>query len=321
MAIESSSAVPTTAPAQVPDPTGGEGAPSSRADALPAATRMDRLDLRVADLPAMLRFYVDGIGLFPLAEENGAVVLGLGSAPVISLTHSPDLRPSSRRGAGLFHTAILFDDEPALAAAMLSMMRQFPQHYTGSADHLVSQAFYFEDPEGNGVELYADRPRSQWQWNGGHVKMATLPLDVVDFVRRHLTPQGAALLDDEGVGALNLPGTLGHVHLQVGDVASARAFYVDALGFDETSVYGDQALFVSAGGYHHHMAMNTWNSRGAGPRAKTLGLGQVEILVPSLEDVERVRERVTDHGIATQFDGARLALRDPWENEIALMAG
>ena len=279
---------------------------------------MGRLDLRVADLPAMLRFYVDGIGLFPIAEENGGVVLGLGSTPVVTLTHSPDLRPASRGSAGLFHTAIVFDDEAALAAAMLSMLRQYPQHYTGAADHLVSQAFYFDDPGGNGVELYVDRPRSSWQWDGGRVRMATLPIDVAGFVQRHLTPQGAALLDDEGVGALNLPGSLGHVHLQVGDVASARAFYVDALGFDETAAYGDQALFVSAGGYHHHMAMNTWNSAGAGLRAKTLGLGQVDILVPSPAELERVRERLAGHGITSQFDGDRLAIRDPWGNAIAL---
>lgn len=290
-------------------------------DLLAPETRMGRLALKVADLPTMIDFYVNGVGLFPLAEEDGGVVLGLGSTPIITLTHSPDLRPASRRSAGLFHTAILFDDEAALAAAMLSMMQKYRQHYTGAGDHLVSQAFYFNDPEGNGVELYADRPRSEWQWDGGRVRMATLPIDVVGFIQRHLTPQAAALLDDDGVGALNLPGSLGHVHLQVGDVASAREFYVNALGFAETAMYGDQALFVSAGGYHHHMAMNTWNSLGSGTRASTLGLGQVDIVVPTLEEIERTKERLAGHGISSGFDGATLTTRDPWGNEIALATG
>ena len=115
--------------------------------------------------------------------------------------------------------------------------------------------------------------------------------------------------------------SLGHVHLQVGDVETARQFYVNSLGFDETTALGDQALFVSAGGYHHHMAMNVWNSRGAGPRAKTLGMGVVDILVPTTDELDRTRDRLVTSGHQTTFDGQTLGVLDPWHNEIRLSVG
>ena len=146
-----------------------------------------------------------------------------------------------------------------------------PARFTGSADHLVSQAFYFTDPEGNGIELYWDRARTDWSWTHGQVEMATLYLDPNTFLGDHLTEEAAS-----GATAGDA-ASVGHVHLSVGDVATARAFYVDALGFDETATLGNQAVFVSAGGYHHHMAMNVWNSRGAGPRMPALGLGRVDL--------------------------------------------
>ena len=129
----------------------------------------------------------------------------------------------------------------------------------------MSKAFYFTDPEGNGVELYWDRDRTAWSWVHGSVEMATLYLDPNEFLQQNLTENAAT---DPVIGGARV----GHVHLQVGDVQTAREFYVDRLGFEATAAFGDSALFVSAGGYHHHMAMNTWNSRGAGPRRLALGL-------------------------------------------------
>ena len=178
----------------------------------------------------------------------------------------------------------------------------------------MSEAFYFTDPEGNGVELYRDRPRDQWTWVGGQVQMDTLHIDPVAFVNRELG----------GLDPATLPPTvasLGHVHLQVGDVDSARDFYVDALGFDETFAMPGSALFVSAGGYHHHMAMNVWNSRGAGPRSRTLGLGVVDILVPTLDELGRTGERLRHKGFRPDFDGRTLSVLDPWSNEIRLAVG
>lgn len=283
---------------------------------LPDATRMGVVDLKVSNLPEVLAFYTEGVGLEPMAEAGGVITLGLAGAPVLTLTHSPELRLPSRRDAGLFHTAILFPSGRDLARSMYSTMRRYQHLYQGAGDHIVSEAFYFSDPEGNGVELYVDRPRDTWTWNDGRVTMDTLALDAAQFLRTHLDP------DDLGTGApTGLAGTVGHVHLQVGDVETARRFYVDALGFDETHGYPGSALFVSAGGYHHHMAMNTWNSRGAGPRHSTLGLGRVDIVLPGADDVETVRSRLTERGIRSDHDGAALLVRDPWENLIRLSVG
>ena len=173
---------------------------------------------------------------------------------------------------------MLFDSAETLATAVYSVATKYPNQFTGSSDHLVSEAFYFNDPEGNGVELYVDRDRSKWSWVHGQVEMSTLFLDPNAYLREHLTEAGA---NAAATGAAVGDAIIGHVHLSVGDVESAREFYVDRLGFEQTTTYGSQALFVSAGGYHHHMAMNTWNSRGAGRRQLALGLGKVEIVVPT----------------------------------------
>ncbi|WP_461108182.1 VOC family protein [Tessaracoccus terricola] len=277
-------------------------------DKLAAETTMDRLELRVRDMETMVKYYTEGVGLTPLRTEPGAAVLGLGGNEVLRLSEAKDLRPGRSGDAGLFHTAVLFDTPAALAKSMESMLTKVPQTYTGAGDHLVSRAFYFTDPEGNGVELYHDRPREEWKWNNGQVQMATLWLDPIDFVQTNYS-------DDE------LGGVLGHVHLQVGDVATARDFYVDTLGFDATAELGNSALFVSAGGYHHHMAMNVWNSAGAGPRLNTLGMGVVDIIVPTEDEVLAAKNRVEARGIETTFDGRSLSVLDPWRNELRLHVG
>jgi catechol 2,3-dioxygenase len=203
----------------------------------------------------------------------------------------------------------VFESQASLAAAIHSVATRAPGTFTGSADHLVSQAFYFTDPEGNGVELYWDRERTAWSWTHGQVEMATLYLDPNEFLRQHLTEQATA---QPNFGA----ASVGHVHLQVGDTASAREFYVNQLGFESTASLGNSALFVSAGGYHHHMAMNTWNSPGAGRRAPSLGLGRVEILVPGTDDLGALDERMAHYGVQTRHDGAALSFEDPWANAI-----
>lgn len=174
------------------------------------------------------------------------------------------------------------------------MFQAYPQTYVGHQETTSCPGYHFTDPEGNGVELYRDRPRDQWTWVGGQVQMDTLHIDPVAFVNRELG----------GLDPATLPPTvasLGHVHLQVGDVDSARDFYVDALGFDETFAMPGSALFVSAGGYHHHMAMNVWNSRGAGPRSRTLGLGVVDILVPTLDELGRTERTAPPQGLPSRF--------------------
>ena len=280
---------------------------------LAADTGMGAVTLRVGNLDAMTAYYRDGVQLEVLTAIGSTVVLGRGSTPVVILEHSPELKNASPKDAGLFHTAILFDSEEALAASVYSVAQAYSGTFTGSSDHLVSKAFYFTDPEGNGVELYWDRERSAWSWIHGSIEMATLHLDPNVFLQEHLSQQAveAPLIGGAQVG---------HVHLKVGDIPSAREFYVNQLGFDETATYGPQALFVSAGGYHHHMAMNTWNSAGAGPRGLALGLGQVDIQVPTTDDIGAITERLTHFGVAVHDDGKTVTLEDPWANVIKLTA-
>ncbi|MCI0157280.1 VOC family protein [Leifsonia shinshuensis] len=291
---------------------------------LPADSAMGAVTLRVADLDAMTAYYRDAVTLSVLAAESDRVILGRGSTPSVILEHAPALKHASPGEAGLFHTAILFDSQEALAAAVYSVARHAPGTFTGSADHLVSQAFYFTDPEGNGVELYWDRDRSQWSWTHGQVEMDTLYLDPNAYLREHLTDRGVALAEAATGTAGDDPrfgdAIVGHVHLSVGDVATARAFYVDRLGFEATASLGTSALFVSAGGYHHHMAMNTWNSRGAGARRLALGLGQVELRLPAADDLGALTERMRHYGVQTRDDGRSVTFDDPWANAVRVVA-
>ena len=280
---------------------------------LAADTSMGAVTLKVGNVDAMAKYYRDGVALEVLSEEAGSVTLGRGTTPVVILEHAPELKHASPRDAGLFHTAILFDTEAALAAAVYSVAQLYPNTFTGSSDHLVSKAFYFTDPEGNGVELYWDRDRSTWSWTHGTIEMGTLFLDPNAFLQENLTQEA---VDQPMIGG----ASVGHVHLQVGDVQSAHDFYVDKLGFEQTINYGGTALFVSAGGYHHHMAMNVWNSAGAGPRLPALGLGQIDITVPTTEDVASITERLKHFGVATRDDGQTVSFDDPWANLIRVSA-
>lgn len=284
--------------------------PTATPGAAPDGTRMDAVQLLVRDLDAMTAYYRWAVTLDVLDQSGPAVTLGRGGTPIVELRQARDLPSFDHGGAGLYHTAILFEDERRLAAAVLSMAQRAPQTFIGSADHLVSEAFYFTDPEGNGLELYHDRPSGQWNVGAdGRVDMTTLPLDPNRFLRQWFDPEPG----DAGVSAV-----VGHVHLQVGDIEQAKRFYVGVLGFDVTAELGGTALFVSAGGYHHHIGMNTWQSRGAGPRAASLGLGDVRILVPTRDDVESIEERLRGHGIAAVDDGRTLRVEDPWRTRLAI---
>lgn len=276
-------------------------------DILAAGTGMGTVTLKVADLDRMIGFYRDGVGLDLLAQDGDSAILGRPGRPSLILQVAPELKHAGEHEAGLYHTAFLFAEKADLAAAVYSVARKHPSSFTGSSDHFVSNAFYFNDPEGNGVELYWDTERKFWEWDGGSVRMGTVYLDPNLFLQENLTEAGAAKPCDGDAG-------IGHVHLKVGDIATAKKFYVDTLGFETTFEYGSQALFVSAGGYHHHVGMNTWHSSGAGTRTPALGLGQVSIEVPSKDDVGSLRERLAAASIQVADDGDELVFDDPWAN-------
>jgi catechol 2,3-dioxygenase len=278
-------------------------------DLLPADLAMGTVMLKVGDMKVMTDYYQRALGLEVVAEQDGGLYMGRLGRPLVHLAPAPGLNLPGRGEAGLFHTALLFEDQASLAATIATAAQYEPMSFTGSADHLVSEAFYFTDPEGNGVELYWDRPRSNWSWNGTDVVMDSLALPPQRYLEQHLTEE--SLEGQRGTAA-----GVGHVHLQVGDVQIARDFYVGTLGFEKTAGWHGQALFVSAGGYHHHMAMNVWNSRGAGPRKDTLGLGEVLIEVPSGDDVGALADRLKVAGVPAHHTGAELRFEDPWRNRL-----
>ncbi|MEJ1922709.1 VOC family protein [Microbacterium sp. KHB019] len=278
-------------------------------------TAMDAVTLRVGDLENMSSYYANALALDPIEERSRGTevhrVLGRGTTPMVRLIGTPNLPAVDPRQAGLFHTAFLFEDAPALAATVLRAAQDNRGHFTGSSDHLVSEAFYFTDPEGNGIELYVDRARDQWQYVNGELQMSTLHLDPNAYLQQHLDQR---TVDSVATQA----GTVGHVHLQVGDIDTARAFYVDTLGFETTVGSYPGALFASAGGYHHHVAMNTWNSAGAGPRAAQLGLGDVAITVPGREDLDALVARLKARGLQFADDGRAVTVTDPWNTQVTI---
>lgn len=182
------------------------------------------------------------------------------------------------------------------------MLQKYPGKFTGSADHLVSKAFYFDDPEGNGVELYWDRDRSEWSWVHGSIEMDTIFLDVNHFLQENLNNE-----------IINEDKKVGHVHLSVGAIPVAEEFYVKMLGFEKTLNWGGSALFVSAGGYHHHMAMNTWRSQGAGKRQLALGLGNIEIKLENKDQIAETKDRLNFHKLDLLTESDSVKVNDPWE--------
>ncbi|TFB98143.1 VOC family protein [Cryobacterium sp. HLT2-28] len=278
-------------------------------------TSMGAVTLRVGDLEGLSDYYSRAFAMEPLEERSTGRevhrVLGRGLTPLVRLIHTPDLPGGDPRQAGLFHTAFLFESPASLAATVYRAAQDSRSRFVGSSDHLVSEAFYFTDPEGNGVELYTDRDRDLWVRQGTEIQMDTRYLDPKAYLQRHLVQE----TPDE---VASLAGTVGHVHLQVGDLHTARAFYVDALGFDATQTRYTGALFVAAGGYHHHIAMNVWNSRGAGPRAATLGLGDVAVTVPGAADLESLMARLRARSIPFGNDGRSVTVTDPWGTHVTV---
>lgn len=185
---------------------------------------MGMVTLHVHDLPVLKRFYNEVLMLEVIRESDESVTLGHGSEPLVELHRSPDASYTNPTHAGLYHLAILYSSRQELAKTLLHIFTKWQGYFVGSADHLVSEAFYFTDPEGNGIELYFDKEKSLWQWEHGSVKMASLYIDPVSYIQTHHGKKDAKHLR-----------VMGHVHLKVGDIAEAKQFYVDVLGFDITA--------------------------------------------------------------------------------------
>lgn len=262
-----------------------------------------RVGLKVRDLPLMVGFYTEILGLEPVVGDAERIQLGIDGVPLVDLLHRPNLPPDDKREAGLFHTAFLLPSRADLGAWLRhSTRKNYP--LTGAADHSVSEAIYLDDPEGNGVEIYRDRPKAEWVWRDGRVEMPSVRLDL------------NALAADTQKGFPGAPGgtRIGHVHLRVGAVAQAQDFYSDALGLDVTRKRDDGAVFMSSGGYHHHIAANVWQSKGAG-RSDDERAGLSYVVLHATDDavIEATAARLKSHGVhSTLSPDGFLTVDDPW---------
>ena len=273
-----------------------------------APHRIDRVALTVHDLGAVSAFYARAIGLELFESAADHALLGLSGRVLLELRRDPAARRRSAREAGLFHTAFLLPNRADLGA-WLAHAQASGLRIEGAADHLVSEAIYLSDPEGNGIEIYADRPSAAWPKSNGMIEMTNAPLDAQGLLREGAAQVWAGF--PEG-------GSVGHVHLQVGALEPAEAFYGAFLGFDVTCRYPGGSFFGS-GGYHHQLAANVWNSRGAGERAYP-STGLAEVVIAARPDaLDALRGRLPA-GTASGDDPARLTLRDPWGTLIALEA-
>jgi catechol 2,3-dioxygenase len=280
------------------------------------ATTVGLLALSVSDLARSLRFYTDALGLTILQQDAAGAILGVEETPLLLLGERQGARPWPRERqsyTGLYHFAILVPTRKDLGR-WLHHWLELGLPLPGQGDHLVSEALYLSDPDENGIEIYRDRPRSEWQWDRGQVRMATDPVDIRGLL---LEAQRA----EEPWTGMPAGTRLGHMHLQVGDIPRAEAFYHDVLGFDIVARL-PSALFISAGGYHHHIGMNIWHSRGAAPApADMVGLRFYTIDLPSEEAQQAVVTRLDAAGIPYTRAGEVIRLQDPWQNTILLQVG
>ena len=265
-------------------------------DTAAAPLRVESVALAVRDIDQTEAFYRTVLGLRVFGRSAGTVDLGTGDpdgggAPLLRLAHRPDALPDDPRAAGLYHTAFLLPS-PADLAAWLGHAEGLRYPLEGAAEHLVSQSIYLADPEGNGVEVYADAPRETWVWDGPIVKFATLPLDGAALRAKARAPWAGA---PDGTA-------IGHIHLRVGDVEAAERFYRDGIGFT-TVARRPGAVFMSTGGYHHHIALNTWQSAGAGRRdPRRAGLAAVTLGSAGHGPVETLED---PWGTRVRFAGSR----------------
>ncbi len=271
---------------------------------LPDATRIGRVTLQVADLARSLAYYERVLGFRVLERAAGRATLGAqtGDQPLIELRERPGAAPVPRRGRlGLYHYAILLPHRAHLGRFLRHLFDQ--GHHPGMSDHLVSEALYLSDPDGLGIEVYADRARDSWRRNGQELAMATDPLDVDDLLRAG---------GEERWSGMPAGTVIGHVHLFVSDLDEAAAFYHEGLGLDKIGWSYPGALFLSAGGYHHHLGTNTW-AAGA-PRATDADarLLEWEVLVPTTGDAAAAIASLTNAGIAVERGADGGVARDPW---------
>lgn len=281
---------------------------------IPAETSLGPVALTVSDLSRSLDFYRQHLGLQVHRQQDNEAFLGVGAEDLLRLLERPGAR-SVRGVAGLYHFAILVPSRLELA----HVLRNFAENNTpmqGFSDHLVSEALYLADPDGNGIEVYRDRPRSEWPVVNGELRMATDPLDLQDVMKELQRPGN----ESDGPWTGMPQGTIiGHVHLHVSNLSRDEAFYRDVMGFDLMVRYPPAASFLSAGGYHHHIGINVWAGTGIPPTpADAAGLRWFTINLPTAEARSELESRLKQQGVNLQDHAEGTFLRDPAGNGIVL---
>jgi catechol 2,3-dioxygenase len=281
---------------------------------IPDNTIIQSADLSVSDLGKSLEFYSSLIGFKEISREGKTVYLSAnGKQPcIISVNENKTGQPPFRNNTGLYHIAIRFPDRKELAKVFMRLFENKIKFH-GFSDHIVSEAIYFADPDGNGIELYIDKPKETWKWTLGQVEMDTLPLNLQVITNE--------LDDNESINDEIHPDTkIGHIHLKVSDLFKAEKFYNHILGFNVTSSLYPGALFLSAGGYHHHIGANIWSSRnGAPPPENSLGLKSFTINIPDENFIKAVEEKSKNSGVETgKHNNGKIFLHDFDNNKIIL---
>jgi catechol 2,3-dioxygenase len=298
----SSALQPDVKPATLPVDANGQF------DMALAPHRIGAVTLVVRDIATVSKFYQTVLGLTIINADADGERLGVGTTTLLNLLNRPQAQVQSRRDAGLFHTAFLLPSRKDLGS-WLRFAAEARVPIQGASDHLVSEAIYLADPEGNGIEIYADRPVARWPRKNGTIAMATDPLDIDGLMQ-----------SAEGHVWTGYPagGIIGHVHLQVGAIPAADGFYKTLLGFEVMAEYPG-ASFLGSGGYHHQLGANIWNSRGARPRAAGMtGLAGFDLLTPNRSVIESTRARLSDAGHASSDMADGLEIRDPWNIAVSL---
>jgi catechol 2,3-dioxygenase len=284
---------------------------NTQQESIDPATHIGRVALVVSDLERSLAYYQSRIGLHLLDQSANHASLGVDGRELLWLQEQPGARPFPQRGySGLYHFAILLPSRAALGAE-LRHLAETGTPISGASDHGVSEALYLTDPDGHGIEIYRDRARDEWpRLANGELSMVTEPLDA-----RGILEAGGDLTWN----GMPVETMMGHIHLHVGDINKAEAFYIGTVGFDLIQHFGAQATFLSAGGYHHHVGANVWAGRGVPPAPEDAArLLWYEIVLPNEEALQAVLERIRAAGLPVEEHDAGWMVRDPSQNRVVL---